>query len=252
MELCIGDKVGKLTYLGKLSKLMSSKQRIYLKFLCDCGKEVEIRKGSIEKSNYPSCGCEKVNNKIKTLLSDKDRLHNGVNIIEEKYGELTVKELINPLGIIKYRCECSCGKNTIVRFDHLNNGETRSCGCKRKELLSEANKKSFGESAFNDIYNAYKQGSKARGIYFNLTKEQFRKITQENCSYCGIPPFKIRVVKGNNGSYTFNGVDRSDNTKGYIIDNCVPCCEMCNRMKLDYKMEDFKNQIARIYNYLFK
>ena len=47
-----------------------------------------------------------------------------------------------------------------------------------------------------------------------------------------------------------NGIDRKDSTKGYSIDNCVPCCPMCNKMKQTFTEEEFLNQIAKIYNKL--
>jgi len=246
MEL--GDKIGKLTYLGKVSKIMSGKPRTYLKFLCGCGKNVEIRKGSIEKSNFPSCGCEKINNKIKTLLSKEDRLHNGVNFINEKFGELIVKELISPLGIIKYKCQCSCGDILNVRFDHLKNNETKSCGCKRKEFAREAGKKEYGQAAFNDTYNSYKQGAKSRGISFNLTKEEFKNLSSKNCNYCGVVPSQIKKVKGDNGDFIYNGIDRIDSSKGYIEGNCITCCGTCNYMKRTHSIEDFANHIIKLYH----
>ncbi len=45
-----------------------------------------------------------------------------------------------------------------------------------------------------------------------------------------------------------NSIDRLDNTKGYIIDNCVPCCSDCNEMKLDRKESDFINLVNLIHN----
>jgi len=37
-------------------------------------------------------------------------------------------------------CQCSCGNTTIVMRQHLINGHTASCGCLRKELMSERNR----------------------------------------------------------------------------------------------------------------
>jgi hypothetical protein len=36
-----------------------------------------------------------------------------------------------------------------------------------------------------------------------------------------------------------NGIDRVDNSKGYTKDNCVSCCQFCNRMKLIYHPDFF-------------
>ena len=53
-----------------------------------------------------------------------------------------------------------------------------------------------------------------------LTKEEYFELIQKPCSYCNY--YNIDEV---------NGIDRLDNTKGYIIENCIPCCKHCNRMK---------------------
>ncbi len=46
-----------------------------------------------------------------------------------------------------------------------------------------------------------------------------------------------------------NGIDRFDNTIGYIKDNCRSCCSLCNYLKRDSSYEKFINKIKRIYEY---
>ena len=48
-----------------------------------------------------------------------------------------------------------------------------------------------------------------------------------------------------------NGIDRIDSSKGYSVDNCVPCCAKCNYAKHDLSIDDFKNHIEKIYKHLF-
>lgn len=67
-------------------------------------------------------------------------------------------------------------------------------------------------------YAKYKRGSAERGIYFDLTFEQFMEFWNNPCRYCGAD---IQTI----------GLDRVDNNIGYIIGNVVPCCEICNYMK---------------------
>lgn len=70
-----------------------------------------------------------------------------------------------------------------------------------------------------------------------------------NCFYCGTPPNKIRTHKKLHGDFIYNGIDRRDNTKGYIIDNCVSCCEFCNMTKNDTPFEEFIQWIRKVYNH---
>jgi hypothetical protein len=39
--------------------------------------------------------------------------------------------------------------------------------------------------------------------------------------------------------YIYNGIDRVDSNIGYTLENCVPCCEAVNRMKMDLSKEEF-------------
>src|SRR3990167_8701685 len=85
----------------------------------------------------------------------------------------------------------------------------------------------------NSKYNALKQVHN-RYLYlkrycnrinrqFDLTLEQFIEIRKNNCEYCEGPLSEY-------GS----GLDRSDNSKGYTLNNVVPCCKQCNWIKGPY------------------
>lgn len=51
--------------------------------------------------------------------------------------------------------------------------------------------------------------------------------------YCGLPIERI-------------GLDRVDNTQGYLISNIVSCCKQCNQMKMDYTRSEFIEHCVRI------
>lgn len=40
---------------------------------------------------------------------------------------------------VQYLCQCSCGKTLPVKGSNLRNGNTKSCGCLKKELLAQRN-----------------------------------------------------------------------------------------------------------------
>jgi len=71
-------------------------------------------------------------------------------------------------------------------------------------------------------------------------------IALKNCHYCDTPPSNKAAHSRGVTIVRVSGVDRIDNTKGYIIDNCVPCCKDCNRAKSDLTMEEFKSWIKRL------
>ena len=49
----------------------------------------------------------------------------------------------------------------------------------------------------------------------------------------------------------FNGIDRIDSNIGYTVNNCVPCCTICNHMKNDLTTDEFYNHIKLLYNLHF-
>lgn len=81
----------------------------------------------------------------------------------------------------------------------------------------------------SDYYSNYKYGAKQRQLLFQITKEEFENLWEKPCHYCNSP---IETI----------GLDRVDNNKGYVIENIVPCCKICNFMKAQLNKKDFVNQ----------
>lgn len=100
-------------------------ERILWRCQCDCGNRITISQGNLTHRNQ-SCGCAK--GIAKRLAFDiKDR----------RFGRLTA---IKRLGSDTKRqtfwfCRCTCGNTTTVRAVSLRKGDTRSCGCLRKEAI---------------------------------------------------------------------------------------------------------------------
>ena len=71
-------------------------------------------------------------------------------------------------------------------------------------------------------------GKKEPPLPFKLTEFDFCVMRTVNCYLCGRITDDIHI----------NGVDRIDNTKGYTLDNCLPCCGTCNMIKNDFDIFD--------------
>lgn len=56
-------------------------------------------------------------------------------------------------------------------------------------------------ACFNGLYYEYLRSSKKRKKDFELTREQFRELTSNNCFYCNKPPSKIYYKPNCNGEY---------------------------------------------------
>jgi len=158
----------------------------------------------------------------------------------DKFGRLTViKRVLNsdyPQLNTKrtlYQCLCSCGKIKIIDAGNLKKN-VKSCGCLKRELAIQKGKsQKTKESHLNSFYGDCRRRAKNRNIEFTLSKDYYFKLIQEDCYYCGKPP-TIKNWKSNIGVPTAtNGVDRIDSSKGYLEDNTVACCPVCNTTKLD-------------------
>lgn len=156
-------------------------------------------------------------------------------------------------GSIIWKCRCDCGNELLVTGVSLRRNNTKSCGCLRKEIsakhakeMAENNKLCLGQANFNNLYHQYKKNAEARELIFELTKEDFSFLTKMNCFYCGCEPTQERDMPRCNGVYTYNGIDRIDNSKGYTIDNVVPCCSLCNWQKKDMTVLEFISHAQKI------
>lgn len=153
-------------------------------------------------------------------------------------------------------CRCDCGKEYLIRTDHLKVGRTKrrcTADCPYRE-----HKYLPGESGFKQLILRYKYEAKKRGYQWGLSEKDFKELTQKDCFYCGAIPSQI-ITHGNNtgatkeakqrAQYVYNGIDRIDNSIGYIINNCITSCSKCNLAKQKLSVESFLKHIEKIYLY---
>ncbi len=61
-----------------------------------------------------------------------------VDRVGKVVGRLTViAREDGPRGCVRWRCLCACGATTAVRASDLATGNTRSCGCRKRECDAE-------------------------------------------------------------------------------------------------------------------
>jgi hypothetical protein len=154
-----------------------------------------------------------------------------------------------------WKCQCDCGQIAYIRANSLVSDRTKSCGCHKSAVTREFNAKNktkINYDTFSCVWGSYKRGAKTRGLDFNLTKDQFFYLTQQNCAYCDAEPVTKRIprVKTKLSDYIYNGIDRVNSDLGYEMDNCVSCCSICNRMKVDMPVDLFKAHIKKINNHI--
>jgi len=169
-------------------------------------------------------------------------------------GEEEVRKLTPGGDRVFWECRCDCGVVRLVRIDGLITGGSQSCGCLQKEIAREirirgnkARALPKGEGNFNSVWRVYRKHALDKGLEFTLTKEEFRSIAIQPCYYCGDEPKQVYSPGLYNGDFAFTGVDRMNNDKGYTMDNCVPCCTICNLRKSDCDPIEFLKWAERVY-----
>lgn len=205
---------------------------------CDCGNEFEIASGRIARTK--SCGCKNKGAKIDWT----NKSARGFTVIRE------TNKKSNGYSVWEAKCDF-CGK--VKEFpSYYFKREHCSCECEgwRSEWADKIGRKPMPnhQSHVNIIYCHYKRGAEDRGLAFELTKEQVRSLIEQDCYYCGQKPVVRYTAEGCAGEYEWNGIDRVDNTKGYMMDNCVPCCKLCNFGKRDLTLDEFTEWIHRAYH----
>ena len=151
--------------------------------------------------------------------------------------------------------KCSCGLEKWISLYSLRSGNTKSCGYSTNH--PEKDKKNILTS-YKGLFYSYKRHAKERNLVFDLQLLDFIKILSQNCIYCGKVPSQLyqilnaKTKKIRSGiPVLYNGIDRVDNSKGYVIDNCVSCCKQCNRCKGKMTTIEYKNWIKSVYENLF-
>jgi DNA-directed RNA polymerase subunit RPC12/RpoP len=143
--------------------------------------------------------------------------------------------------------KCKQKRFVTKRVFYLKQQEGFSFLCRQCHV-----KKEYGYASKRQLLGVYKLSAKKRNIEFKLSNEEFFKLTQQPCYYCGKELSMSIKSKYNNGDYIYNGIDRINNNIGYIIENCVPCCNICNIAKSDNTYEEFITMAKNIYLNLFK
>ncbi len=176
-----------------------------------------------------------------------------INLIGMKFGRLTVisRGPRDKFGLYFWNCLCECGGKITTRGYSLKRGNTKPCGCLRRWPLNTGSSRkvyrSAEEAAWTWNYNQYKRNAKVRKIPCSISFEQFKAICSQPCEYCKSSPEERPSQRGR-ASIFASGIDRKDNSKGYTIENCVPCCTWCNRAKNSVSVEAFIKHCMAVAN----
>ena len=130
----------------------------------------------------------------------------------------------------QYACkDCFNGLNR--KHYRKNRKRIRKQRNTKKYKLNQSNYSIWYRGTINGVYSVYRYNAKKRKLEFSVTLEEFSLYYGKPCFYCGI------LAKG---------IDRIDNTVGYIVGNLVACCGKHNMMKGTLNQQQFINECELI------
>lgn len=149
---------------GRLTAIRATQERrhgsIVWECQCDCGNPLPVfaTVEGLRVGDNTSCGCY---NSSREKFAETYR----VDLTGNKYGKLTViaaTDKRTPKLNVIWKCLCECGNQCYVSTNHLQTGNTKSCGClsgysigelKIKQILEEHNIKYKAQFIFSDLPN---------------------------------------------------------------------------------------------------
>lgn len=139
---------------------------------CDCGNLTTSHKGELEKGFKQSCGCMK---------AKKD------DIVGIKKGKLTAIEFSKIVkGITYWKFKCDCGNVFEGERSKFLNGNTKSCGCLKKERNEKFRKATLNQNQDGTNIVILQRGltksnkSGFKGVHKNKNGKWIANITFKN------------------------------------------------------------------------
>ena len=128
----VGERFGKLVVThAEYGVKRGKKTRTICTCQCDCGNIIETVAEYLT-AGKTSCGCDTRERRVNSQRID---------LTGQRFGRLTVIEMLWVHPYTQCRCICDCGKETVVRNAQLTSGKTTSCGCAQRENVSKKNTK---------------------------------------------------------------------------------------------------------------
>jgi hypothetical protein len=175
--------------------------------------------------------------------------------VGKKFGYLRVLGFAgvnrNGASLVTAACENPnaapfCKRVWTGPFHCLKRNVTTSCGCRRVETGSRL-KTTRGdrEQALFACIGRIRRGALRRGLVWEISNALAEELILSQCFYkylgdCGVSKspdrFPIRGLLVARG-----GIDRLDSTRGYTVDNVIPCCSRHNQIKANLTAEYFSS-----------
>lgn len=199
-----------------------------------------------EIAKIHKCSESLISQKIKKYGLKKDKY---LNYIGKKFHSL---KPIKYLGKDRnshsiFLCVCDCGKTKKVLGNSLENGNTKSCGCKSRKRGKEHALYAGYEEIRAEYWSRVLRGAKNRDIRVKLTIEQAWDIFLKQNKRCALSgellhfPYTRKTRK-----YSTASLDRIDSDGIYEPNNVQWIHKKLNTMKMHMTETEFFNWCRKI------
>lgn len=162
-----------------------------------------------------------------------------LDLTNQKFGYLSVlyKTDKRSNGKIVWHCKCDCGNEIDVVSSSLKNGNTKSCGCYRKEITAKRNTKNLIGQKFGELTVIQDSGERQnRNILWickcscgNIVKVQGTALMSGHTQSCGHIKSK--------GEYKINTILTQNNVT-YKSQEKFDECRLTLEMPFDFSIYD--------------
>jgi hypothetical protein len=171
------------------------------------------------------------------LEIERAKDHKRRNKAKQQYIENVIENSIRECKL----CTVCCIERPMEMFIGVATTETKTCkmcrdGNKTQDMKRDKeHRNELARTNIHDKYYRYIKSCGERCLEFRLTFDEFVNIVNNHCFYCGYK-----------NSDFVNGIDRKNSSIGYILDNCVTSCKMCNYMKGSLSVDVFIKRVEHI------
>ena len=136
-----------------------------------------------------------------------------IDLSQQRFGRLIVikQHGRNNDKRILWLCICDCGNHIVVNGKLLKNGDTKSCGCLRKQIMTK-----HGYSK-TKIYRIWQQMIQR---CTNSSNKAYKDYGARNISVCSRWLVFDNFLKDMGEQPVNQSLDRIDNNRGYTKCNC--------------------------------
>jgi len=164
----------------------------------------------------------------------------SLDLVNKKFGRLTVLKLVgkNGSGHYMWLCSCECGRTTTIQTSSLTSGLTKSCGCYQKESTIIRSTR-HGQSTRKVVSPEYRAFKNARQRCSNSNDPRFQDWGGRGIKFCfetfeeflsevGVKPepknqYSLDRYPNNDGNYEKGNVrwaTKSQQVRNQRCDNC--------------------------------